>query len=349
MEGEQTLEFGDIIYIIGLKIVYLGNSLAVNNPKNNVTIKNLKEIIINTSGDGEASSDDIEEEKYFLRTPRKIEVIDNESFSLEKCPPKQKQEKQPLLLTIGPSFTMIIPMALGAALSLGSGFGAGGIAMSVGAAGIGAVWAVINSKHQDKMFAEAENNRVSSYEAYAVKMTGQIREKMEYNIGVLERKYPSADEAAEIGMQDEIVGAFGERNGIVNEARDAGKSISEAMKDQQRIVILINDYSSFIETIYSEDYGMDGFFETAFDKGRYHKINFIAAMTTDDVDDCARYMASRQFTSMESGVNMGGMFDQQNVLHWEMSAADSVRQLNAGFGYALDDNGAPAKMLTPLV
>ena len=52
---------------------------------------------------------------------------------------------------------------------------------------------------------------------------------------------------------------------------------------------------------------------------------------------------------MESGVNMGGLFDQQNVLHWEMSSADAVRQLQAGYGYALSESGAPLRMLTPLV
>jgi S-DNA-T family DNA segregation ATPase FtsK/SpoIIIE len=94
---------------------------------------------------------------------------------------------------------------------------------------------------------------------------------------------------------------------------------------------------------------MSGFFETALEKGRDHKIHFIAAMTSDDVSDSARYQASRQFTSMNSGVNLGGMFDQQNVLHWQMSSADAVRQLPAGFGYALSDDEVPVRMLTPLV
>ncbi|MCR4903471.1 MAG: type VII secretion protein EssC [Butyrivibrio sp.] len=200
LEGERILAFGDIIYIIGLKIVYLGNSLAINNPKDNCTIKEMKEINITTSGGEEAPA--VEEEKFFLRTPRKLEVVDTESFTLEKCPPKQKQEKQPLMLTIGPSFTMVIPMALGAVLSMGSGFSAAGLTMSVGAAGIGAVWAVINSKHQDKVFAENEKHRVDTYEAYAVKMMGQIRDKMNRNINILENTYPSAEEAAEFGINE---------------------------------------------------------------------------------------------------------------------------------------------------
>ncbi|MCR5356496.1 MAG: type VII secretion protein EssC [Lachnospiraceae bacterium] len=200
IEGEQKLSFGDTIYIIGLKVVYLVNTLAINNPDNNCTVNGMKEIVITSSGSSEEADTEVEEEKYFLRTPRKIELIDDESFTLEKCPQKQKYEKQPLKFTIGPAFTMVIPMALGAALSMGNGFGAGGIVMSVGAAGIGAAWAVINTKYEDEKYKKAEQARVDNYEAYAVKMTGLIRDKMKYNTGVLERMYPSAQEAAEIGI-----------------------------------------------------------------------------------------------------------------------------------------------------
>ncbi|MCR4897079.1 MAG: type VII secretion protein EssC [Lachnospiraceae bacterium] len=204
LEGEKRLQFGDVIYIIGLKIVYLESTLAINNPKGNLTVNGMKEISISTSGKSEDSSTEPEEEKYFLRTPRKLEVLDEESFTLEKCPPKQKQEKQPLLLTVGPSFTMIIPMALGAVMTMGSGsgFGGAGLIMSVGAAGIGAIWAVVNTKYQDRMFQQTEQNRVNAYQEYAVKVTGQIRDKMQHNAAVLEKTYPSANEAAEIGINE---------------------------------------------------------------------------------------------------------------------------------------------------
>lgn len=200
IEGEKKLEFGDTIYIIGLKIVFLGNTLAINNPDQSVRVTGIKEINITSEGGGNEGETEVVEEKYFLRTPRKLEVIDRESFALEKCPPKQKREKQPLKFTVGPAFTMIIPMALGATLSFGNGFNFGGIVMSVGAAAIGAFWAIINSRYEDQKYAKDEEERVSNYEAYAVKMTGLIRDKMQYNAGVLERKYPSVEEAAQIGI-----------------------------------------------------------------------------------------------------------------------------------------------------
>ncbi len=199
IEGEKSLEFGDTIYLIGLKIVFLGNALAINNPDGNCKVAGIKEISITSAGSS-GSKPEAVEEKYFLRTPRKLEIINRDSFSLEKCPPKQKREKQPLMFTVGPAFTMVIPMALGAALSFGNGFNFGGIVMSVGAAGIGAFWAIINTRYEDKKYEKDEQERVSNYESYAVKMTGLIRDKMQYNTGVLQRMYPSAEESAQIGI-----------------------------------------------------------------------------------------------------------------------------------------------------
>ena len=44
---------------------------------------------------------------------------------------------------------MVIPIALAAAMT-SDGFGAGSICMSLGAAGIGAIWAVVNSAYNKK-------------------------------------------------------------------------------------------------------------------------------------------------------------------------------------------------------
>lgn len=199
LNGEKKLIFGDVIYIIGLKIIFLGNTIAINNPKNSCKVNGIKEINITSTG-GDAEEFEEEEEKYFLRTPRKLEILDTETITLEKCPPKQKQEKPPLLLTIGPSFTMVIPMALGATLAMGEGMSGAGVVMGFGAACIGAIWAIVNNKHQDKVFREAEMRRVKNFENYTVEMMGVIKNKMEYNVAVLNRTYPSVNEAADIGI-----------------------------------------------------------------------------------------------------------------------------------------------------
>ncbi len=118
LTGDHRLRYGDVVYISGLKIVYLGNILAINNPKACRMVDDLKfkPIHIEASGESDADSGYEAEEVYFLRTPRKLETLDGETFTIEKCPPKNEQKQQPIFMTIGPSFTMMIPMAIGAIL-----------------------------------------------------------------------------------------------------------------------------------------------------------------------------------------------------------------------------------------
>jgi S-DNA-T family DNA segregation ATPase FtsK/SpoIIIE len=166
-------------------------------------------------------------------------------------------------------------------------------------------------------------------------------------MGIFDKAVHSDSELFEL-MESTLVGEFSERNGVVNDARDAGKNVAEAMSGCQRIVFIINDMSAFMQAVYSTDFDMSGFMELALEKGREHKIQFFAAATPDDYADMARYQAMRTWANYGRGVHLGGMFDQQSILRFEMSAADSVRQLPAGVGYALGNSGEAAKFVAPL-
>jgi S-DNA-T family DNA segregation ATPase FtsK/SpoIIIE len=150
-------------------------------------------------------------------------------------------------------------------------------------------------------------------------------------------------------MESTLVSEFTERNSAVNDARDEGHDVQDAMKDHRRIVFLINNMSAFMQAVYSPDMDMSGFLEVALEKGREHKIQFFAAVTPDDHSDLARFAAMRTWAGWGRGVHMGGMFDQQNILRFEMSAADSVRQLPLGVGYADDGSGSAVKFIAPNV
>lgn len=195
VKEKTKLHYGDVVYIVGLKIVYLNNLLAINNPDGQCKIRELKAVQIPRFEDESTEETDVED-VYFLRTPRKLLKLDRESISIEKCPKKQQQKRQPLIFTIGPSFTMVIPIALAAAMT-SDGFGAGSIFMSLGAAGIGAVWAVVNSIYNKKEEAESESNRVNKYVEYLVRVEDKLKKKMEYNHLVLAEQYPSARELLE--------------------------------------------------------------------------------------------------------------------------------------------------------
>ena len=70
-------------------------------------------------------------------------------------------------------------------------------------------------------------------------------------------------------------------------------------------------------------------------------------MCSSDLE-LARYQVMRQFTGFGRGVHLGGLFDQQNILHFDLSAADNVRRLGPGIAYAQDQNGAVVRMMTAL-
>jgi len=57
----------------------------------------------------------------------------------------------------------------------------------------------------------------------------------------------------------------------------------------------------------------------------------------------------RTWAGWGRGVHLGGMFDQQGILRYDMSAADSVRGLPAGVGYSGDGKGAAVKFIAPKV
>lgn len=194
--GDRELHYGDVVYIIGLKIVFLGNILAVNNPGGSCEVDDLKlpPIQIDLSGQEDEEDHDFQPvEEYFLRTPRKIEPMDNEAFSIEKCPPKNQQKQQPIIFTIGPSITMVIPMAIGMSMS-GGGSPVSGLMMTLGSAALGVLWAVLNLRHAKKEEGESESRRVQNYTAYIAKTAEQISRKIERNRAALFQMLPSGQE-----------------------------------------------------------------------------------------------------------------------------------------------------------
>ncbi len=200
----HVLSYGDVIYIVGLKLVFLGNVLAINNPKGECFVdeKKLKVIKIQPTGYSDTAQEFIAEDTYFLRTPRKVEITDSETFDMERAPTKQDKKQQPLFLTLGPSFTMVIPMIAGTMLSGNSTNVTSALVMSLGAAAIGGGWAFMNIKYNKEEALNSEAERLNSYNNYLAKISGQIEERMKHNHRVLHTMLPGTSEVLNFALQD---------------------------------------------------------------------------------------------------------------------------------------------------
>lgn len=203
VQGRRKLNFGDHIDIFGLHILFLENILAVGTFYGTLTVKEdiLRPLAIEPPKVPQSHQEKGREELYFHRAPRNLPSIYQEEVEIE-APPNPKQNKQkPVYLTIGPAFTMAIPMMLGCGFAIfgsrlsgqaSSAFMYTGLITAVSSALIGVVWAVLNLNYSKKENMEEENQRFNAYSNYLIQIADSLRQKHGHNAAALRQMYPSA-------------------------------------------------------------------------------------------------------------------------------------------------------------
>lgn len=212
VNGTQELCIGDCINIFGMKIVYLGNIIAVYAPEENPcrVVDALPEYtpVIAEKQQTESKKSSKTEKKFFHRAPRNYMKLETDAIEIEAPPAPKAVNKRPLWMMVGPSFTMVIPMLFGSILAIvnarSSGNNAGlymytGIITAAGSALIGAYWAITNIRYNNKEVKKGEEERFQAYGDYLVKRADYIREKYESSRNVLLTMYPAATVVAEYG------------------------------------------------------------------------------------------------------------------------------------------------------
>jgi len=203
INGSKQLEFGDCINIFGLYIVFLNGRIAVNDYLDTVCVNNADMSLIQKQADnkGETFVSSELEKIHFHRSPRQIYKIDSDPIEID-APPQLKQEvRKPLLLTIGPSMTMAIPMFLGSGMAIlstrmssgtGSAFMYTGLITAFSSAVIGVGWALANIHYEKKRNKEEELHRFEAYGEYLIKCSNTIKEKYDRNTEHMKKMYPDA-------------------------------------------------------------------------------------------------------------------------------------------------------------
>lgn len=198
---QQLLSYGDIIDIYGTRIVFLGDLLAVASAHHGGvrgdvalerasrdTIKWLSNIaaMVNSESDG----------GYYRPAPREMAEYDTDEVDIEAPPSPRNAKQRSLLSTIGPSLTMVLPMALGAGLTGMGSYGPGLIMMGGSAVGM-AFWSAKSYRDQKRESREEERERQDKYRAYLDGKAKELNQSLMYNRSELFRMYPSASECAD--------------------------------------------------------------------------------------------------------------------------------------------------------
>lgn len=203
----HCLSFGDCVTLFGLRLIYLGNVLAVTAAGGLLFVSQEKMPALCTEkGMPESFRQTGKEKKKFYKSaPRTVEPLFTDIIEIENPPAKKQGKRKPLFLTIGPSFTMALPMMLGCLVSIlaarSRGVNSGvfmftGMITAFGSAIFGVIWALSNLKYAKKEEVEDEELRYNAYGEYLINMAEQIREKYENNIRILHSTYLAGNDCS---------------------------------------------------------------------------------------------------------------------------------------------------------
>ena len=213
LSKKKILYNGDVIFIMGLRVILIGDSIYINNPLNNVSFNPQKfavhedNINITTENIKEDDNTEIYTEKdYFFRSPRITNKIEKEKVRIDTPPQIQDKEEMPLILTLGTSLTMGLMMVLSMSSAISAQ--ANGTAqlkdtivsvlisvlMLVGML----LFPVLTVKYERKRKENYEKKRQERYKKYIDKKANTIEQIMEKQRNILLENYVSLSECCNI-------------------------------------------------------------------------------------------------------------------------------------------------------
>ena len=204
---------GDIIFIMGLRIVVIGNNFFITNPFNRVSYNQRKfelvkkqQKVVETTGTPEEDVKLFSEKDFFARAPRITSGIEREKIKIEAPPQKQEKDEKPLIYTIGPSLAMglVMLISMSSAIS-GVSNGTASVKSTVTSALMTVamlismiLFPILNNKYEKRKKKNKEETRQKKYKEYINKKINQIDDVMIKQKNILFDKYLSAEECAQI-------------------------------------------------------------------------------------------------------------------------------------------------------
>ena len=198
---KETLTIGDVIYIMGLKIIIGTNYIAINNPGSSVSINEgiFEEYQFTQRPSSQAYS--IIEEKVFSRSPQfKAKLLPCE-ISVDLPPTKQNPDEIPIVIALGSSMTMGLASMTTALFSVNNAISTGNISgaipsvvMSVSMLAGSIMWPILSRNYNRKKKAENEEKRLKLYRDYIDGLAAELDHSLFEQVKVLNSNYISLNE-----------------------------------------------------------------------------------------------------------------------------------------------------------
>lgn len=212
-EKRKILYNGDVIFIMGLKIIIMGNKVLINNPFGKVTFDEEKFFIEteeisyeNLKEEDDSEIQIYQETDYFARAPRIASVIEREKIRIDAPPQVDKKQGMPLLYVMGSSLMMGM-MSVISMISAIDGLKSGtatvkdtvfSIAMSATLFLSMILIPVLDVKYQKKEKRKYEETRQIRYRKYLNSKIRLINKIMDKQRKILRENYITAEACAKL-------------------------------------------------------------------------------------------------------------------------------------------------------
>ena len=213
----RQLEYGDIVFIMGLKIILMKDCFLINDLGSNLRIDNVAFSPMKSVVQKQVSFDNIDEEgiefykedDYFYRAPRFKTGIEEVNIVIDPPPNKEEEDKTPMIYTIGPMLTMaMMSMTMGYNALMGVINGTADLGsalptliMSGAMMSTMLLWPTLQRRYQKKQKKIRDAERLTKYHEYLEKKKENIQTEMKIQRQILIDNYPPLPQIKEIIYQ----------------------------------------------------------------------------------------------------------------------------------------------------
>lgn len=207
--SHQRLNSGDVIFILGFKVIIGDSLIAINNPDNRVNINcNLLHTWENQNEDKNIDdgddSDKLSHEDYFYRSPRFKRDVERAEFTIDSPPQANTNDEIPLMLMLGPSVTMGMASMTTGIFAITNAMQYGNITQAIPTVVMSfsmllgtILWPLLSKRFEKKNKAKREALRQKKYKEYLQKMSDAISNECAHQCEILNENHIKIEDCVE--------------------------------------------------------------------------------------------------------------------------------------------------------
>ncbi len=177
------LNIGDVVFLMGLKIIIGKDFIAFNNPDGNITVNSGNLLVFKSQEIKQHGIDEFEayDTEYFYRSPRFKRDIEQAKFKVDSPPQNNSNDEMPLMMVIGPSMTMGMASMATAAFSINNAMANGNISSAIPSIVMSfsmllgtVMWPILTKRYEKKRKIRKEEKRQKLYREYLEKLSTEF-------------------------------------------------------------------------------------------------------------------------------------------------------------------------------